>query len=83
MNQKLYNQNPIQVEYSPVTDFREAKCRQSQEGHCDRGGFCNFIHPKHVEAKLIKELTDFMYEKNPAYLEAKKERQENGEDDED
>ena len=28
MNNKFYNQNPINVEYSPVTDFREAKCRQ-------------------------------------------------------
>ena len=56
MNNKLYNQRTIVVEYSPVTDFREAKCRQYNEGHCDRSGFCNFIHPKHVEKKLLKQL---------------------------
>lgn len=27
MNGKYYNMNKIVVEYSPVTDFREAKCR--------------------------------------------------------
>jgi splicing factor U2AF subunit len=27
MTGKYYNQKPIHVEYSPVTDFREAKCR--------------------------------------------------------
>ncbi len=73
MNQKLYNQNPINVEYCPVTDFREAKCRKQQEGHCDRGGFCNFIHPKHVAGKMREELGKFMYQEYPAYLEAKKE----------
>lgn len=27
MNGKLYNNNPILVEFSPVSDFGEAKCR--------------------------------------------------------
>lgn len=32
MTGKYYNRNPIHVEYSPVTDFREAKCRQYTDG---------------------------------------------------
>ena len=36
------------VEYSPVTDFREARCRQFDMGECGRGGFCNFMHLKKV-----------------------------------
>ncbi|OAO15174.1 splicing factor U2AF 35 kDa subunit [Blastocystis sp. ATCC 50177/Nand II] len=35
---------PLAVEYSPVTDFREARCRQHEEGQCTRGGYCNFMH---------------------------------------
>lgn len=31
---------PLYAELSPVTDFREACCRQNDLGQCDRGGFC-------------------------------------------
>lgn len=33
---------PLYAELSPVTDFREACCKQNDMGSCDRGGFCNF-----------------------------------------
>ena len=56
MNGKLYNNNQIFVEFSPVTDFGEAKCRQYIEGQCESGGYCNFIHPKHIDKKLKREL---------------------------
>lgn len=74
MSGKSYNGNQIYVEYSPVTDFREAKCRQYNEGSCDRGGFCNFIHPKHTNNELKYEMIDLMYKMNPEYEKAKKER---------
>src|SRR5262249_38324611 len=32
---------PLYAELSPVTDFREACCRQNENGECNRGGFCN------------------------------------------
>lgn len=35
---------PLAAELSPVTDFREACCRQNDQGECNRGGFCNFMH---------------------------------------
>jgi splicing factor U2AF 35 kDa subunit len=73
LNGKFYNMNQIVVEYSPVTDFREAKCRQYHEGSCERGGYCNFIHPKFMTKQFVKDLTDQMYKEHPKYLEAKKE----------
>ena len=63
----------IVVEYSPVTDFREAKCRQYHEGACERGGYCNFIHPKFVSKDLHRDMMDQMYEEYPEYVKAKKE----------
>eukprot|EP00485_Elphidium_margaritaceum_P013149 CAMPEP_0202694388 /NCGR_PEP_ID=MMETSP1385-20130828/8257_1 /ASSEMBLY_ACC=CAM_ASM_000861 /TAXON_ID=933848 /ORGANISM="Elphidium margaritaceum" /LENGTH=283 /DNA_ID=CAMNT_0049350221 /DNA_START=128 /DNA_END=979 /DNA_ORIENTATION=- len=38
----------VQAEYSPVTDFREGRCRQFDEHNCLRGGYCNFLHLKSV-----------------------------------
>lgn len=57
-NGKYYNNNQIRIEYSPVTDFREAKCRQNHEGKCERGGYCNFIHPKYISKKFKTNLMD-------------------------
>ncbi len=34
------------AEYSPVTDFKEARCRQYDVKDCSRGGYCNFMHLK-------------------------------------
>lgn len=41
---RFYGGRPIQIEFSPVTDFREATCRQYEENTCTRGGYCNFMH---------------------------------------
>jgi len=56
LNGRYYAGKVIVAEYSPVTDFKEAKCRQYREGACDRGGYCNFLHPKHVSRDLKKQL---------------------------
>ncbi len=48
LNGRYYAGRQINAEYSPVTDFREAKCRQFDQGCCERGGYCNFMHLKHV-----------------------------------
>ena len=66
----------IQAEFVPVTDFREAKCRKFNEGYCDRGGYCNFLHPKYVSRSQRKALEKWMYEQYPLYKQAKKERDE-------
>merc|ERR1711928_76177 len=41
---------------SPVTDFREACCRQYELGECIRSGFCNFMHLKPISRELRREL---------------------------
>mmetsp|Transcript_31534 Transcript_31534/g.36786 ORF Transcript_31534/g.36786 Transcript_31534/m.36786 type:complete len:295 (+) Transcript_31534:68-952(+) len=56
MNGRYYNGKKLEVEFSPVTDFREARCRDFDEEVCSRGGFCNFMHAKPVPPCLIKDL---------------------------
>jgi splicing factor U2AF 35 kDa subunit len=43
LNSRWYAARPVYAELSPVTDFREACCRQHTESQCMRGGFCNFM----------------------------------------
>ncbi|XP_028058762.1 uncharacterized protein LOC114262608 isoform X1 [Camellia sinensis] len=47
---RFYAGNPIIVDFSPVTDFREATCRQYEEDICNRGGYCNFMHLKKIKS---------------------------------
>jgi len=56
MNGRFYDGRKMEVEFSPVTDFREARCRDFDEGTCARGGFCNFLHAKPVPNALIRSL---------------------------
>jgi len=58
MNGRYYDGRPMIVEFSPVTDFREARCRDYDEEVCARGGFCNFLHVKVVPMPLIRSLED-------------------------
>ena len=36
---RYYGGELIQAEFSPVSDFREARCRQFHENSCNRGGY--------------------------------------------
>jgi len=56
MHGRYYAGRLIMPEYSPVTDFREARCRQFEESECARGGYCNFMHLKRVPRHLRKIL---------------------------
>lgn len=56
LNTRWFNGRPIFSELSPVTDFREACCRQYEMGECTRGGFCNFMHLKPISRELRREL---------------------------
>nr|XP_020733357.1 splicing factor U2AF 35 kDa subunit-like [Odocoileus virginianus texanus] len=56
LNNRWFNSQPIHSELSPVTDFREACCRQYEMGECTRGGFCNFMHLKPISWDLRGEL---------------------------
>lgn len=56
MNGRYYDGRQMEVEFSPVTDFREARCRDYDEDCCSRGGFCNFLHAKPVPLCLVRSL---------------------------
>ncbi|KAK1266703.1 Splicing factor U2af small subunit A [Acorus gramineus] len=53
---RYYSGRPIIVDFSPVTDFREATCRQFEENSCNRGGYCNFMHVKQIGRDLRRKL---------------------------
>lgn len=53
---RFYAGRPLVCEFSPVTDFREARCRQFDEGTCNRGGYCNFMHIRTVSPSMEAEL---------------------------
>ncbi|XP_029598873.1 splicing factor U2AF 35 kDa subunit [Oncorhynchus nerka] len=56
LNNRWFNGQPVHSELSPVTDFREACCRQYEMGECTRGGFCNFMHLKPISRELRRDL---------------------------
>lgn len=42
---RWYAGRVVKAEFSPVTDFREGKCRPfEQAGRCERGDYCHFMH---------------------------------------
>ncbi|KAL3514905.1 hypothetical protein ACH5RR_027622 [Cinchona calisaya] len=53
---RFYSGRPIIADFSPVTDFREATCRQFEENNCNRGGYCNFMHVKMIGRDLRGKL---------------------------
>ncbi|OAF68183.1 U2 snRNP auxiliary factor small subunit [Intoshia linei] len=54
LNDRWFNGRALNCELSPVTDFREACCRQYDAGECTRGGFCNFMHIKPVSPNILR-----------------------------
>ncbi|VDN53672.1 unnamed protein product [Dracunculus medinensis] len=56
LENRWFNGQPIYVELSPVTDFRESRCRQHEVTTCYKGGFCNFMHLKAVSPELGERL---------------------------
>ncbi|PWN25549.1 RNA-binding domain-containing protein, partial [Jaminaea rosea] len=56
LNNKWYNARPLFAELSPVTDFREACCRQNETKECNRGGHCNFMHIIRASGSLVRQL---------------------------
>ncbi|WFD18567.1 hypothetical protein MCAP1_000771 [Malassezia caprae] len=56
LNTRWYNQRPLFAELSPVSDFREACCRQNETNECNRGGQCNFMHLRYATPELVRSL---------------------------
>ncbi|KNC35884.1 U2 snRNP auxiliary factor [Plasmodium falciparum RAJ116] len=80
LNGRFYAGKPLQIEYTPVTDFREARRRQFVEGQCRRGGYCNFMHIKHVPRTVKRKLYRRMYKKYPEYKK-RRARKDDSDDD--
>ncbi|KAK6588390.1 U2 snRNP auxiliary factor [Cryptosporidium xiaoi] len=68
LRNKGYMGKQVKTELSPVSDFKEAKCRQYIDGCCNRGGYCNFMHIKHVPRCVKDKFFSEMYSKYPEYL---------------
>ena len=79
LNGKYYSGRVITCEFSPVLTFEEARCRLYDEGHCDRGGYCNFMHIKHVSKSFKKSLRHQMYYEHPDFKEKFTARKRNAE----
>jgi len=58
LHHRYYDGIQMECEFSPVTDFREARCRDYDEGSCSRAGFCNFLHCKPVPECLVQSLEE-------------------------
>ena len=71
---KYYHSNLVDEEYSPIINIKDCKCRKYEDGLCQRGALCNFLHLKEVNRSLLKSLKDEMYEMHPEY---KKNRENN------
>merc|ERR1712126_185130 len=56
LNNRWFGGRVMFAELSPVTDFRESRCRQYELGECTRGGFCNFMHLKPISRELRRKL---------------------------
>lgn len=72
---RYYAGKLIVPEYSPVTNFGDAKCRQFEDGTCSRGGYCNFMHLKYVSKSFKRSLFKQMYEEHPEYSLKRRERE--------
>ena len=72
---RFYAGRLLQPEYCPVTDFAEARCRQYDDAQCSRGGYCNFVHWKHVPGVVRRRLRKRMLELHPEFRGAEKPRE--------
>eukprot|EP00835_Amoeboradix_gromovi_P000772 NODE_29_length_33183_cov_0.333666.p6 type:complete len:337 gc:universal NODE_29_length_33183_cov_0.333666:22642-21632(-) len=74
LDNRYYAARPIYAELSPVVSFRDALCKQHDDGLCARGKMCNFMHLKRPTLQLLKELKDaqvIMYHEMGRRLEIK------------
>lgn len=72
MNGRFYAGRMLTAEFSPVSDFREARCRQFDDGMCKRGDQCNFMHLMRVPQSLRRDL----FEKQPHRTRGKRYEEE-------
>ena len=64
---KYYHSDLVNEEYCPIINIKDCKCKKYEDGLCQRGALCNFLHLKEVNKSLVKSLKDEMYEINQEY----------------
>merc|ERR1712100_101930 len=67
---RFYNGNMICAEFTPVADFREARCRTFHEKRCNLVGMCGFMHMKHIPRAVKRRVVRQMYNDHPEYMES-------------
>ncbi|KAG9393811.1 U2 auxiliary factor small subunit [Carpediemonas membranifera] len=67
LNRRFYEGKAIVAQYSPVTNFRAARCQQFEEGGCSRGAECNYLHVRQPSPELAESLYRFNREFWAAY----------------
>jgi len=67
LSSRFFGDRLIVAEYTNVTDFREARCRAFHETRCTRGGFCNFMHIKHIPKAVKRRIVRAMYKEHPEF----------------
>ena len=64
---KYYHSDLVDEEYCPIINVKDGKCYKYEDGLCNKGPYCNFLHFKDISPTLIKSLKDEMYEIHPEY----------------
>ena len=64
---KYYHSNLVVEEFSPIINIKDGRCFKYDDGLCEKGPYCNFLHFKEINKRLIKLLKDEMYEMHPEY----------------
>ncbi|KAJ5069490.1 u2 small nuclear RNA auxiliary factor [Anaeramoeba ignava] len=77
---RYYNGVLLKPEYSPVTDFRDARCRQNDTdaNGCQRGDFCNFLHIRDPSRNILRQL---FKKQHKIYSQKEKEKEREREED--
>ncbi|ELP95030.1 splicing factor U2AF 35 kDa subunit, putative [Entamoeba invadens IP1] len=76
---RYYAGKMLQPSFCRVTDFREAICRQQEQGTCTRGGQCNFIHVIEPDPSLKRGLFANQLSRRKREKEERRRRYENDE----
>jgi splicing factor U2AF subunit len=56
MQGRFFKGRPLAVEFSPVRDFMDSRCKRFDDQECNRAGSCNFMHIMEPSPALLDYL---------------------------
>jgi splicing factor U2AF 35 kDa subunit len=74
MSSRYYAGRPVMVEFSPVTELNDGRCRKFEEEVCERGDYCHFMHTRRLSDDLYRRL----YPKRPRVADREWDRDREG-----